>query len=179
MSIFSLRYARALADVAMSDRLDPNVVDGQLREFLSTYQGSRELREVFANPSIPVDSKLKVLAAITARMDMLKQVRNFLSVLVKNERMQSVTTIVEEFRGEIDFRLNIGQAEITTVRELTAEERSRVEAKAEALAGSRVRATYKQDSSLLGGIVLRIGDTIYDGSVRGSLEKLHGTMRAD
>jgi F-type H+-transporting ATPase subunit delta len=179
MSVFALQYARALADVIMSDKLDTGLVDWELGEFLATYNGNKELREVFVNPSIQLESKLKVLDAIAARAGMANQVRNFLSVLLQNDRMEAVGSIVAEYRRQINLRLHIGEAEITSVRELSADERSQIEAKAASLTGMRVLATYRQDPSLLGGVVLRIGDTVYDGSVRGSLETLREKLVAD
>jgi F-type H+-transporting ATPase subunit delta len=179
MSVFALQYARALADVVMSDKLDTGEFDRQLTEFLATFAGSKELREVFVNPSIPLDSKLKVLDAIAPRIGMAKQARNFFAVLVQNVRIHAVESIVREYRSEINFRLHISEAEITSVRELSAEEKSNLEAKAAGLAGVKIHPIYKQDPSLLGGVVLRIGDTVYDGSVRGRLEELREKLLAD
>lgn len=179
MSVFALQYARALADVVMSDRLDTGEMDQQLQEFLATFTGSKELREVFANPSIQLDAKLEVLDAIAPRIGMTKQARNFLAVLLQNDRMYAVGSILVEYRDEINRRLHIGKAEITSVRELSAEERSKIEARATSLAGVQVEAIYKQDPSLLGGVVLRIGDTVYDGSVHGRLEELREKLLAE
>ena len=76
--MFSRQYARALADIVVSDKLDTGEVDRQLREFRRNIRAdSQQLREVFANPSIELDSKLKVLDAIVPRIGMVKQVRNF------------------------------------------------------------------------------------------------------
>ncbi len=179
MSVFALQYARALADVVMSDKLDTKEVDRQLAEFQSTFSDSKELREVFANPSIDLDTKLKVLDVIVPRIGMMKQVRNFLAVLLQNNRIHAFDSVAAEYRNEINLRLKISDAEITSVRELTAEEKSRMEAKAADLAGVTIRAVYRQDPSLLGGVVLRIGDTVYDGSVRGRLEELREKLLAD
>ena len=179
MSVFTSQYARALADVVMTDRLDTQQVDQQLTDFLAAFTESKELREVFSNPSIALSSKLKVLDAIAPRVGMVKQVRNFLALLLQNYRIPAFPFILTEYRNEIDARLHISQAEITSVRELDVEERGRIEAKAAALAGLKIRANYKQDPSLLGGVVLRIGDTIYDGSVRGRLEELREKLIAN
>lgn len=179
MSVFFLQYARALADVAMADKLDAKEIDRQLAEFLSTYEGSKELREVLANPSIPLDAKLKVLDAIAPRIGMAKQVRNFFAVLVQNDRIHAVESIVAEYRNQMNIRLGVGEAEITSFRELTAEEKSKIEAKAAGLAGAKIHPIYRQDPSLLGGVVLRIGDTVYDGSVRSRLEELREKLLAD
>ncbi len=179
MSVFALQYARALADVVMSSKLDTNDVDRQLREFHGTFDESRELREVFENPSIKLEAKLKVLDAIAPRIGMARQVRNFFAVLLQNDRIHALTAVTAEYRCQINLRLGITEAEITTVRELNMNEKSHLEAKAASLAGTKVHAIYKQDPSLLGGVVLRIGDTVYDGSVRGRLEELHETLLAN
>ena len=179
MAVFALQYARALADVVLADKLDTREVDRQLNDFLATWLESRQLREVFTNPSMQFESKLKVLDAIAPRVGMVKQIRNFIAVLLQNDRIQALESIVSAYRDEINLRLHISEAEITSVRELNAEERSRIEAKAAALAGIEIRANYRQDASLLGGIVLRIGDTVYDGSVRGRLDELREKLMAD
>lgn len=178
MSVFALQYARALADVVMSDKLDPTEVERQLTDFLATLQGSKELREVFANPSIELSQKLKVLDAIASRAEMMKQARNFFALLVQNNRMSAVSSVIAEYRNEIHLRLHISEAEIVSVRDLTDEEKSKVEAKAADLTGLKIRPVYRKDPSLLGGILLRIGDTVYDGSVRGRLAELREKLLA-
>lgn len=179
MSVFALQYARALADVVISDKLDTAEVERQLTDFLDTFRGSKELQEVFANPSIELAEKVKVLDAIAPRVGMVKQVRNFFAVLLQNDRMGAVGSIFAEYRNEMNVRLHISEAEIVSIRELTPDEKSKMEAKAADLTGLKIRPVYKQDSSLLGGVVLRIGDTIYDGSVRGRLEELREKLLAD
>ena len=179
MDAFALQYAHALADVVMADKLDTKAIDQQLQDFQSTWTDSRQLREVFQNPSIQLETKLKVLDAMVPRVGMMKQVRNFVALLLQNDRIHAVESITTNYRNEINRRLHISDAEITSVRELNSEEKSKIEAKASALAGLEIRPIYKQEASLLGGVVLRIGDTVYDGSVRGRLEELREKMMAD
>jgi F-type H+-transporting ATPase subunit delta len=179
MSVFALQYARALADVVLKDKLETAEVDRQLNDFLETFRESKELRETFSNPSIELEEKLKVLDAIASRIGMMRQTRNFLAVLVQNDRMASVGSILAEYHDEMNLRLHISRAEITSVRELTPEEKSSVEAKAAGLTGLKIRPVYRQDPSLLGGLVLRIGDTVYDGSVRGRLAALREKLLAE
>lgn len=179
MSAFTARYARALADVVLQDKLHTADVERQLEDFVETLEASKELREVLQNPSIGLDSKLKLLDAMATRMQMARQTRNFLAVLLQNDRIDALNAIATDYRGEIRARLHIGEAEITSTRELDAEERMQVEREAASLAGLKIQATYRQDASLLGGIVLRIGDTVYDGSVRGRLERMRAMLIAD
>ena len=172
MSAFASRYARALADVVLTEKLNTEQVEQQLQDFGGTFAGSKELRELFENPSVPLDAKLKVLDAIAAKLQLLKQVRNFVAVLLEHDRIAAYSEIFAEYRHEIHLRMNIGEAEITSTRELGNDERAELEARAASLTGKNIRAVYKQDPSLLGGVVLRIGTVIYDGSVRGRLERL-------
>jgi len=112
-------------------------IDRQLEDFQSTWTGSRQLREVFQNPSIQLETKLKVLDAMVPRIGMLKQVRNFVALLLQNDRIHAVESITSDYRNEINRRLHISEAEITSVRELNPEEKSKIEAKASALPDSR------------------------------------------
>ena len=172
MSIFASRYARALADVVLSDKLDVGQTSRQLQDFGDTLAGSKELREVFEDPSMPLEVKLKVVDAMAPKLGLPKPLRNFIAVLLDHDRIAAYTEILAAYRHEMDMRLNIGEAEITTIRELSAEERETLESHAETLTGKNIRAVYRQDASLLGGVVLRIGTVIYDGSVRARLDRL-------
>lgn len=179
MSAFALQYARALAEVVISDKLDTGQIDRQLGDFRATLHGSRELREVFSNPAIALDSKLKVLDAIALQIGMARQVRNFFAVLLRNDRIHALDSILSEYRDQINRRMHVNPVVVTSFRELTPEEKAGMEARAAAIAGGDVRAHYRQDPSLLGGVVLRIGDTVYDGSVRGRLEELREKLLAE
>jgi F-type H+-transporting ATPase subunit delta len=99
-------------------------------------------------------------------------VRNFLAVLISHERLATLGEIIEEYRLEMNRRLSISDAEIVTARPLQDQERAKLEREVADLAGTRVNATFRQDKSLIGGAMVRIGSTIYDGSVRGRLERL-------
>ncbi|HEX4022617.1 MAG TPA: ATP synthase F1 subunit delta [Acidobacteriaceae bacterium] len=172
MSVFASRYARALADVVMSEKLNTDQTNQQLQDFGDTFAGSKDLRELFENPSVPLEAKLKIVDAIASRLQFSPQLRNFIAVLLQHDRIAAYAEIFAEYRHEIDTRLNIGEVEIVSTRELDHEERAALETRAAGLAGKKVRAVYRQDPSLLGGVVLRIGTIIYDGSVQGRLDRL-------
>jgi len=152
MSVLSLRYAHAFASVAASAHLDIPAAQQQLNDFSGTLGGSRELREVLMNPSIPNEQKLKVLDAIAGRIGMFPQVRNFLAVIMGHQRLDELDEILTEYHAVADEQAHVAQV-------------SR-------LAGGTVRATYHQDATLLGGAVVRIGSTVYDGSIRAQLRQL-------
>jgi F-type H+-transporting ATPase subunit delta len=172
MSVFAARYARALADVVLEAKLDPAEVGQQLKDFAATFAGSKDLRDLLLNPSLPTAERVSILDAVNRRVGCGPKVRNFLAVLISHERMAALGEIVEEYRLEMNRRLSISDAEVVTARPLEEQERARLKDEMAALAGTRVNATFRQDKSLIGGAIVRIGSTIYDGSVRGRLEGL-------
>jgi F-type H+-transporting ATPase subunit delta len=172
MSAFAARYARAFADVVLDTKLDSADVERQLTDFAATFAASKDLREVLLNPSIPTAKRVSILDAVNSRIGCGPKVRNFLAVLISHERLAALNEMIEEFRLEMNRRLSISDAEVVTARPLQDQERAKLEREVAELAGTRVNATFRQDKSLIGGAMVRIGSTIYDGSVRGRLERL-------
>ncbi|HEY4357565.1 MAG TPA: ATP synthase F1 subunit delta [Acidobacteriaceae bacterium] len=179
MAAVDLRYARAFAAVVAEQRLNRDAVQGQLHDFAATLESSRELREVLENPSIAETQKLSVLDAIAAKLGMVGAVRNFIAVITQYGRLHELSEILAAYAAFADEELQIAEAEITTARPLDAQNRSLLERQVAQLAGgSQVRATYREDASLLGGAVVRIGSTVYDGSVRAQLQQLKQRLMA-
>jgi F-type H+-transporting ATPase subunit delta len=172
MSVVALRYAHAFAGVVADQRLNAEAVQQQLHDFRDTFQGSRELREVLTDPAISREQKLKVLDAIAGKIGMVPQVRNFVAVIMDHDRLADLGEILDEYHAVADEKAGLSEAEIVSARALSEEERFALEAQVAKLAGGRVRATYSEDSSLLGGVVVRIGSKVYDGSIRAQLERL-------
>ena len=172
MATAAPRYARAFAEVAEAARLDSAAVQSQLRDLSATLAGSTELREVLENPSIETSGKLKVLDGIAGRLGMLKQVRNFVAVILEHHRLDELDEILAEYKRLVDEHDSAVEAQITSARTLNAEDRAQLEAQIVKLAGARVRAKYSEDASLLGGAVVEIGSTVYDGSVKTQLQQL-------
>jgi F-type H+-transporting ATPase subunit delta len=175
---FAARYARAFADVVASAHLDGAALDGQFNDFLGTWDGSKELRELFINPAVPALQKVSILDKLNAKMGLQRELRNLLAVLINNDRIGEVHEVASAWRAEMQERLGIRQAEIVTARELGNQEREELVAGVGKLAGSRIEPTFKLDESIIGGTVVRIGSTVYDGSVRGRLERLKEALTA-
>jgi F-type H+-transporting ATPase subunit delta len=165
-------YARALADVVVGSKLDPGRMVEELHAVESLLAGSDPLRRVLENPSIPGDRKRAVLDAISQRMGMTRQARNFIAVVTDHRRLPLYSDIVKQVQQELNDRLGFADAEVSSARLLSDPEKELLEAEITKLTGKRVRARYEQDGSLLGGAVVKVGSTIYDGSVRGQLEKI-------
>ena len=178
MADFAARYARALADVVLSARIAPDQVNKQLSDFLTTLKESTDLRLALFNPALPVDVRVKVIDALAPRLGLSHEVRNFLAVLLRHERMNAIEEIVAEFRAEMDRRQGISEVEVISARRLDADERHQMEQQVARLAGTQVRARFEEDNGLIGGAVVKIGSTIYDGSVRGRLNRMKQELMA-
>jgi F-type H+-transporting ATPase subunit delta len=178
MAAFVSRYASAFLDVVTAEKLDTVAIDRQIADFLATWDGSLELREFFVNPAVPAIQKVGILDKLNAKLGLRKELRNLLAVLIDNGRIGHVSEVVQLYRKLLQDQLGIQQAEIVTARELGEQERSALLADIGKLAGSRIEASFKLDATILGGTVVRIGSTVYDGSVRGRLDRLRETLTA-
>ncbi len=165
-------YARAFADVVVGSKLDPARMQGELRTVEALLAGSDPLRRVLENPSIPGERKRAVLDAIVERLGLTRAVRNFIAVLTDKRRLPLFSDILKQIDQELNDRLGFADAEVSSARALTDAEKRLLENEVAKLTGKKVRARYQQDSSLLGGAVVKVGSTIYDGSVKGQLEKM-------
>ncbi len=178
MPAFVSHYARALADVVTGSKLDAAALDRQLSDFLATWDGSAPLREIFEDPSISVEQKLAILDKMNAKLGMSRELRNFIAILIKNDRIAHVSEVAEAYRAELQERQGIRQAEIVTARPLNDAEKNELLAGVGKLAGAKIQPSFKLDQSILGGAVVRIGSTVYDGSVKGRLERLREALIA-
>jgi len=171
-------YARAFADVVVDRRLDADKALAELHAIGGLLGSSDDLRRVWETPGIPADQKRKVLDAIVAREGSSRPVRNFVAVLIDHGRVHFFEAIVAQFEREINQRLGFAEAQITSARELSDGEKQELESQVQKLTGKKVRARYSRDEAILGGAIVQVGSTIYDGSVRGQLERIKEAISA-
>jgi len=172
MASVTKTYARAFADVVFHQRIDPAKALNETQSIAQLVAANKPLREVWDAPSIPAEQKRGVLDAIVAREKISRPVRNFIAVLIDHHRINFLHSIVKQFEQELNQRMGFSEAEIISARELSEPERRTLETQVEKLTSRKVRARYAQDRAILGGAVVRVGSTIYDGSVRGRLERI-------
>jgi F-type H+-transporting ATPase subunit delta len=178
MAAFVARYACAFADVVTQEKLDTAALDRQMDDFLLTWDASAELRDLFVNPAVAALQKVAVLDKMNAKLGLRKELRNLLAILINNDRIGDVREVVLAYRAEMQERQGIRSVEIVTARELSEKYRTGLMAGVGKLAGAEIQASFKLDKSILGGTVVRIGSTVYDGSVRGRLERLKEALVA-
>lgn len=175
MQTVARRYATALADV-VTERGEAQEVQRELTAWQTMMQSSEQLTEVFRNPTVPYEQKRKVLNALIARARVRPTTANFLQVLLQNQRLADLSVVNERFAQVLDERSGVVSALVTTARPVPQSSQEALRSKLTALTGKSVRLSFTTDEELIGGIMTRIGSTIYDGSVRNQLQQVKERM---
>lgn len=179
MANFASRYAQAFADVIFEAHLNAKDALRQLGDFGAAWHESRELREFFLDPSFPAEQKIAFLDKLNAKLGMAEQTRNLIAVLIRNDRIGGFDDIVASLRLEMNRRLGISEAKVVSARRLDDQERRDLEKQIAGLTGGQVEAQFEEDSALIGGAIVQVGSTVYDGSVRGRLDRLRQELAGD
>ena len=178
MKSASLQYANALADIALAQSASTPVLQ-QLADFASAYQESRELRNFFASPAASTEAKRGVVEKISARLGASKIVRNFLFVVVDHQRMHQLPEIFTTFQDVLRERQGIAEAEVFSAVALNDMQKTEMTQTLERVTGKKIEAKFSLDRNLLGGILVHVGDTIYDGSLRNRLNGMRERLTAE
>jgi F-type H+-transporting ATPase subunit delta len=174
----SLQYANALADIALAQGAGEPAAK-QLNAFGAAYAQSAELRTFLASPAVTVEAKHAVLEKITGRLGASKIIRNFLFVIADHRRTQLIPEILAALQQVLQQRQGVAEAEISSAVELSATQKKELAATLARLTGKKIETKYSLDPALLGGAVVRIGDTIYDGSLRSRLNEMRSRLAAE
>jgi F-type H+-transporting ATPase subunit delta len=174
----SLQYANALADVAVQQRAADKVAQ-ELAGFGTLYAESAELRNFLSSPAVGPDAKHRVIEKLLARVGGSKIVRNFLFVVMDHQRAHALPEIIAAFQEVIRQRQGITEAQISSAVELSKAQKAEMEFTLEKLTGKRVEAKFSLAPELLGGAVVRVGDTVYDGSLRSRLNELRARLTSE
>ena len=178
MKSASLQYANALAEIALEQgAAEP--ARKQLAEFASMYEESTELRNFLGSPAVDRETKHAVIEKLGARVGASRIIRNFLFVLIDNGRTHNLPEILTTFERVLQERQGVAEAEVASARELNESQKSGLLKTLQKVTGKKIQAKYTLEPQLLGGAVVRIGDTIYDGSVRKQLDQLRARLAAE
>jgi F-type H+-transporting ATPase subunit delta len=165
------RYARALADVIV-ERNETNDVTKDLNGFERMMSENPQLRDVFASPVIATERKRAVLDELLALAGLRQTSSNFLRLLLENSRLHDLDQMLKALSRELDARMNVVSAEVTTAREISQQEKAALQSQLKAATGKEVRAQFRTDPAIIGGVVTRIGSMIYDGSIKNQLAQM-------
>jgi len=174
-TVIANRYARALADVVAPTGNYRQVL-AELEDFGAAYRQSLEFREVSDTPAVGMAQKLSVLEALAGKMGISHVTLNFLRVLMSHYRMPLLEDAIQAFRRVAYARLGIVQVKISSASDLSSEEQEVLQARFNELTQKQSELEFHLDGNLIGGLVAQIGSTVFDGSIRGSLDRLRGQL---
>ena len=169
------RYAVALTEVVLA-RGEAQEVREELAAWDALVRSNPQLLEVFSHPAVTHEQKRAVLEELIRRTHPRPTTANFLKVLLQNGRLSELSEVSTQFGQELDRRSGVVTAQVTTARPLSSDAQEALRARLGQLTGSRVRLQFEMDDELIGGVVTRIGSTLYDGSVRGRLQQIKQRM---
>jgi F-type H+-transporting ATPase subunit delta len=165
------RYASALADVVI-ERREEREVQKEIELWASMVDSNPRLKEVFANPTVVYEQKQTVLEELISRTRVRETTASFLRVLLRNQRLAQLPEVAARFGHVLDERAGVVAAEITTARPIPEELKKALHDTLASTTGRTVRLTFATDEAIIGGLVARIGSTVFDGSVENNLERL-------
>jgi F-type H+-transporting ATPase subunit delta len=177
MSVAANRYAKALLEVLYPDKAELGLE--QLRSFRALLSDQPEARRLFENPTVSGGRRQALLKEISAALAFDIRVANFLNVLADRNRLGLLDEIIDAYQKILDEKFGIVRAFVTTAHPLDAAQRGELARRLEGVTGKQVRMEMSVDPSLIGGVVARVGSTIYDGSVRGQLEAFKTSLIED
>lgn len=170
------RYASSLADVAIkSDNVE--LVKSELNAWEKMLTSYQDLRNVFHNPSITHKNKERVLESLLERVNSSKMTANFLRILLKNRRFTELGEVNGQLLAVLQERSGLISASVISSRELSKTEEAKLKSSLRKMTGGKeVKLSFEIDENVIGGIVIKVGSTVYDGSVRTQLELLKEQM---
>src|SRR5580765_6784110 len=168
MSVAANRYAKALLDVLYPASAAIGL--DQLMKFSSLLSSQPEMRQLFENPTIAAERRKEVFKGIADSLSYETHVRNFLNLLIERNRLDLLTNIIGTYQQQLDEKLGIVRAHVTSAGPLDAAQQRDIAARLEQVTGKQVRVELSVDPALIGGVVARVGSTIYDGSIRQQLQ---------
>ena len=170
------RYARALLDIGQEENQLRRIL-GEAEGFAGILSQSAELRETLSAAHVSRQEKSQGLEAAVARLGYLPSTRNFLLLLVDKERMEILPQILVELRRMVEEIEGIERVEVTSPAALSPAQRERLSAAIAEKTGKKIELEEKIDPAVLGGMVVKVGTTVYDGSVRTQIHQIRENLK--
>jgi F-type H+-transporting ATPase subunit delta len=169
------RYARAVMELGTaSGNLDK--IAGDVRTLAKAMHDSEELVSVLSNPSIRRSDRRKVIDGLLQRIIAQPQSKNLIYLLLDGERLPHLPAISRELDAMIEAKAGRVAAEVISTKPLSAAQLTQLTQALEKLSGKKLVVTKREDAALLGGVVAKVGDTVYDGSLRTQLRNIRDEL---
>ncbi len=169
------RYARALLEIGIANN-NFAIIQRQVRELADLYVGSAPLRSIVSNPNVSHAERGKVVDQIASRAQLHPMVRNFMMLLLDNDRFDHVEGIAAELDDMVDEHAGNVRAHVTTATPLKDSQLALIKGAIAKITGKNVLLDTAVDPDIVGGVVTRVGSTLYDGSVRTQLESIRDSI---
>jgi F-type H+-transporting ATPase subunit delta len=166
------RYARALLDVAVKEKTDLQRIEQDLAAFVDLFTQHPTLAKVLLNPAIPVQRKQATVAELIARLDTSPILARLIALLAERDRLVLLPEMLASYRERLLDHENVVRAEVTTAIPLGPDRTQAIERGLAQLTGRTVTLATKVDAAIIGGVIARIGSTVYDGSITTQLQKM-------
>lgn len=176
--VVARRYASALADVVIA-RKEETAVQDELVAWESMIQANAQLNEVLTSPAISYEEKRSVLNHLIERTKVSASTANFLQILLRNQRLTELGEINKRLTSVLDERAGVVAAQVTTARPISEDAKKSIYQRLAAVTGKDVRLSFAIDEKLIGGMVTRLGSTVYDGSIRNQLGQIGTRLAGD
>ncbi|MGH9488722.1 MAG: ATP synthase F1 subunit delta [Terriglobales bacterium] len=176
MAAVEQRYARALADLVARGDIDAEQLRSELAQMAGLIASSLPLRLVLASPAVPWERKRALLDTLAQRLHLARLTRNFLLVTAERDRIAHLSGIERAFEQLLLDQQGILTAEVASARSLSQSERDALQHRLEQKLGRKLRARFRTDPELVGGFRAQVGDQVYDGSIRGRLQRLRRAL---
>jgi len=178
--IVASRYARALRDAVLNPAagIEPRQALAEIRQFGAMIQESPELRNVLLSPAVTLAKKRAVVGRLSDSISLNRLIRNFIYVILDRRRAGILNEIADAFELALDEHLGIVRADVKSAAPLNERQQVDLQQELSRLSGKQVRCDFSIDPALIGGVIARIGSTVYDGSVRSQLANLREQLVA-
>ena len=171
------RYARALFDVALKES-DPVQIERDLSTFAGLMSSNAELHGALTNPAIPASAKHQIVDTLASRLTMAKPAHKLLLLLADRDRLAATPDLLDVYRERLREHQQIVRAEVTTAAPLTPDRVAQLQKNLADITGRKVDLKTTVDPSIIGGVVTRIGSTVYDGSIATQLEAVRQKLES-
>ncbi len=164
------KYAQALAEVAFESRSSEGVLK-ELTEFQELLQNA-ELQDALFSPALPFAAKRSIVEDLAARLSLREITLNFILVLLQNSRLDQFGEVLEAYQEVLDEHNGIVRGDVYYSRDLPSDAKDRLEEAIASWTGKKVKLRYRRDESLIGGLKVQIGSSVFDGSIRTQLDEI-------
>jgi F-type H+-transporting ATPase subunit delta len=171
LRISATRYAKALFDVAITES-DPSRIEQNLSAIVQAMTAHAELRRAMTSPAVPRNARVALVSSVAQQAGAERPVAKLLAMLADRGRLELLPDLLEVYRERLLQHRNVVRASVITAAPLGAENLQAIESRLGGLTGKQVQLSTTVDPSLIGGMITRVGSTVYDGSVRTQLQKL-------